>query len=167
MEGKRKCFAKNAEKRTQNELNKLQCFFCFLRDEKKVKTFDESFFDQDRVKIVEEFFESLQKPQFISTSKSEFGCTLAEFFQFCLEKMGDVFMCGIRKENAGKVIERAKNESSEQKGVDEEDNEPKKILEEENEPKSKAKRIRVHIPNDYCDFVEEFLEHRILFQPLF
>ena len=103
---KNKCY-----KSLQNEISKLRRFFEFLKEEKGFESFDESFFGEDRVDTMEDYFESLENSKMNHSSISVYGYTLASFFKFYMKRNTRVKEEEEMRINAERVIEKTTEES--------------------------------------------------------
>ena len=104
IEERKKRYIQNAEKNSLEEYGRVEKFFEFLEKEKGVGSFDESFFDKDRVKTVEDFFKSLEDERLLSSCIITIGNAITSFFDFCLKKRHGINENEWRKENAERVF---------------------------------------------------------------
>ena len=101
--------AKDVESNVQNERTRLTKFFFFLR-ENGVGSMDESFFDEDRMELLEGFFQSEEST---SPSASAFlvCCEkLTMFLVYCATEHREISGIKERRENAEKLMVRAREE---------------------------------------------------------
>ena len=111
LEERKKKFKKSVKKRVINELWCLKKFFLFLKEEKGMESFEESFFDEEMGETMKEFFESLKKGnQLGSGSEAKILRGVGMFLEFCLEKREGVREDEGRKENAKQLMTMVKNE---------------------------------------------------------
>ena len=104
LEGKQKANkAKNPERIVANDKNWLSKFVSFVKN-KTSRQFDETFFDENQERVVEEYLEYLRTSLLAPGTRTTYTNVVKKFINFCVEGQTRVFSVALRVDNAKKLL---------------------------------------------------------------
>ena len=158
----------NNEKSIHVKMKKL---FDFLKNEKSFKSLDETFFDEGRKELMEDFF-TFAKKKIKENTLMQYLSTLRSFFSYCLQLDG-VKTDSVRTKHLKEISllleakqkkiyqEDNKRKAEEEKSEGEQPNKKQKMEERtEKAKKPKKKKEKVILPKDVKIMKLNFLEFK-------